>query len=259
MIKVIIGSADRRRERQFLRPLVAVRVVRELVTTPPGASSKEHCRTLGHHGVLFLDELPLFKMNVLESLRGPIEDKRVRIARSGGVVTYPCNFSLIGAMNPCPCGFLGDRSRPCTCSNFRLDAYSARLSGPLLDRIDMKIAMARVSPGSLLGLPDGESSQEIRCRVEEARRVQSERYNAPLSNAAAPTRLLAKHTGLSPAARQELSFSIEALHMSARAVDRTLRLARTIADLDGQDGIGARHLGEALMYRLDGAAERQVA
>lgn len=224
-----------------------------------GHRLKEHSVTLGHHGVLFLDEMPLFKMPVLESLRGPLEDKSVRLARSGGAVRYPCNFSLIGAMNPCPCGFLGDPTRPCKCSIVRLESYMGRLSGPLLDRIDMKIAMARVPASSLLGLPEGEPSDVIRARVEESRRIQNERYRGAACNASVPARVLAKHTQLPPAAKQELSLSVEALRLSARAVHRTLRLARTIADLAGSDSIQADHLAEALMYRMDAAADREVA
>jgi magnesium chelatase family protein len=214
---------------------------------------------LAHNGVLFLDELPLFKMPVLESLRGPLEDKCVKLARSGGVVRYPCNFSLIAAMNPCPCGFLGDRTKLCRCSDFRLELYAARLSGPLLDRIDMKIAMTRVPPSSLTGVPDGESSEVVRARVEAARALQTDRYKAPVCNAAIPSRVLNKHVHLPLSAREELTFSIEALGMSARAVDRTLRLARTIADLEGLESVSADHLGEALMYRMDISPERQVA
>lgn len=214
---------------------------------------------LAHNGILFLDELPLFKMAVLETLRGPLEDKCVKLARVAGSISYPCNFSLIAAMNPCPCGFLGDTFRECRCTSIRLESYTGKLSGPLLDRIDMKIGMARVATKSLLGLPEGESSEAIRARVEEARQIQTERYKSPMSNASVPPRILASHTSLPRAAREELSFSVEALRMSARAVDRTLRLARTIADLEGSDSITPDHLGEALTYRMESSAERQVA
>jgi magnesium chelatase family protein len=142
--------------------------------------------SLAHLGVLFLDEISLYRRDVLESLRGPLEDGVVRIARSGGVISYPCRFSLIGAMNPCPCGFRGDESRPCDCTGPEIQRYRSRLSGPLLDRFDMQVVMTRLTKKELLGPPEGESSATVRARVERARTVQAERYGSSIvTNASA--------------------------------------------------------------------------
>ena len=172
--------------------------------------------SLADHGVLFLDELTLYRRDVLESLRAPLEDGAVRIARSGGSISYPCRFCLIAAMNPCLCGYLGDSRRACKCSERDLQLYRARLSGPLLDRFDMQVAMLRLDNRVLLARAEGESSEEIRARVERARAVQATRYSSPLvTNASAPKN----------------------------------RLARTLADLDRRDEVDDEHVGEALSYR----------
>lgn len=210
--------------------------------------------SLAHHGVLFLDELTLYRTEVLESLRGPLEEGRVRIARAGGAICYPCRFSLIAAMNPCPCGYAGDSLRACRCSRHALDIYGAKLSGPLLDRFDIQISMARPSKGELLGPPRGESSEAVRRRVETARALQVERYGSTrTTNASASKRALEKACRLSAPARALVGLAVDSLALSGRGIDRVLRVARTLADLGGRDDVGEEQVGEAISYRtLDG-------
>jgi magnesium chelatase family protein len=207
--------------------------------------------SLAHLGVLFLDEISLYRRDVLESLRGPLEDGVVRIARSGGVITFPCRFSLVAAMNPCPCGFRGDPSRPCSCSGNEISRYRGRLSGPLLDRFDMQVPMTRLTKKELLGPPEGETSAVVRARVECARRMQAERYESPiLTNASAPRCQLDPKLLLDDSAHRDLSAAIDLLSLSGRGVDRLLRVARTVADLKGSDTITRVDLLNALSFRL---------
>jgi magnesium chelatase family protein len=207
--------------------------------------------SLAHLGVLFLDEISLYRRDVLESLRAPLEDGVVRIARSGGVITYPCRFALIGAMNPCPCGFRGDESRSCDCSGPEVARYRNRLSGPLLDRFDMQVVMTRLTKKELLGPPEGESSAMVRARVERARAMQAERYGSSVTtNASAPRGQLDSKLYLDDSATADLGAAIDALSMSGRGVDRLLRVARTVADLEGSDVITRQHLFSALSFRL---------
>jgi magnesium chelatase family protein len=207
--------------------------------------------SLAHHGVLFLDELTLFKVDALESLRGPLEDGTVRIARSGGVVTYPCKFSLVAAMNPCPCGYLGDTRRACRCSEHLLDLYNRKISGPLLDRFDLRVELSRLTKDELLGEDIGETSAAIRNRVELARQVQARRYGSHLvTNARVGEARLKEVTRLNAAARRELMFAIDNLQLTGRGVNRVRRLARTIADLRGDAEIDESHVTKALMFRF---------
>jgi magnesium chelatase family protein len=209
--------------------------------------------SLAHKGVLFLDELTLYKPSVLDALRGPLEDGAVRIARSGGAVRYPCRFSLIAAMNPCPCGFLGDSRRACKCPIFKLEHYLSRVSGPLLDRIDMQIGLTRVGRRELLGRPEGESSDIVRARVTEARERQTTRYDDPLAtNAGVRKRILESSLNLQPEGRAQLALAVDALSLSGRGVDRVLRVARTIADLRGSESVDADDIAEALVFRGGG-------
>lgn len=207
--------------------------------------------SLAHHGVLFLDELPLYRRDVLESLRGPIEDGSVRIARTTGTVAYPCRFSLVAAMNPCPCGYSSDERKPCRCTDLQKSRYLSRLSGPLLDRFDIQVEMSRLTKKQLLGEPDGETSAVVRERVEAARLVQHERYQSPIeTNAGVGRAVMDKTLSLTPRGRSELSALIDGMSLTGRAITRALRVARTIADLQGSESVGPDHVGEGVLLRL---------
>lgn len=204
--------------------------------------------TLAHRGVLFLDEFPEFPRAVLESLRQPIEDKIVTVSRVSGHLTFPANFMLVAARNPCPCGFYGDLERPCTCSPITLDRYRKKLSGPLLDRIDLCLTVPRTSFEDMEQTQGAESSSEIRKRVESARGIQKTR--GVVSNADIPAQKLRKLCPLPEKARSLLKKASRDFHLSPRAIHRTIRVARTIADLAGSTDITGGHLREALHYRL---------
>ncbi len=217
--------------------------------------------SLAHRGVLFLDELPEFGMRVLEVLRQPIEDKIVTISRAQGTLTFPANFMLIGAMNPCPCGYYGDPIKPCTCSSSTVTKYQKRISGPLLDRIDIHIEVPRVEYDKLSDRRQGEPSTSIQARVEAAREIQRRRFapTDPVSTPAAPLPVtcnsdmrpaeVRQHCSLDEAGRSLLKTAMSQLNLSARAYHRVLKLARTIADLAGAEQIAPQHLAEALQYR----------
>jgi len=206
---------------------------------------------LAHHGVLFLDELPEFRRNVLEVLRQPLEDGFVTIARALTSVTYPAQFMLVAAMNPCPCGYLGARERACSCHDKQILAYRSRISGPLLDRIDIHIEVDTVDWEALRRPGGGENSAAIRDRVVRARQTQIARY-ADLgltANGQMPGRLLTKYCPLDAASANMLEVAVRQLGLSARAHDRVLRLARTIADLENSIAVQSVHLAEAIQYR----------
>ncbi|MDQ3963244.1 MAG: YifB family Mg chelatase-like AAA ATPase [Actinomycetota bacterium] len=207
--------------------------------------------SLAHHGVLFLDELSLFRRDALEGLRGPTEDKIVRLARSGGAVTYPANFSLIAAMNPCPCGYRDDEKRPCRCSALQLKLHWAKLSGPLMDRFDMQVFVKRLSRSQLLGKGEAETSTTVRSRVEKARLIQTERYgSATLTNASISNRELKRRSELSRTGRELLGNAVDKEGLTGRGVSRVLRVARTLADLGGGGPVLDEHVGLALGFRL---------
>ena len=207
--------------------------------------------TLANHGVLFLDELTLFKPDSLEALRGPMEDGRIRLARSAGVVSFPCRFSLVAAMNPCPCGYLNDPLKECRCSDMDLARYDRKLSGPLVDRIDLEIETARLTKEELLGPPDGESSELVRARVERARQLQTERYGSPRdTNGSVGRERLLAGLHLTEGGWAEIGFAFERCALSGRATDRVLRVARTIADLDEREEVTAHDIIDALGMRV---------
>lgn len=202
--------------------------------------------SLAHQGVLFLDELPEFPRGVLEQLRQPLEEGSVTIARSNGTLTFPARLMLVTAMNPCPCGFYGDSTRECRCTPGIIQRYLAKVSGPLLDRIDLHIEVPAVPYKELRGKSDGQSSATIRERVEAAREIQRQRgfYNAQI-----PVAQLRTYCALDDTGERTLEMAVRRMNLSARAHDRLLRVARTIADLDRSPGVAAKHLAEAVQFR----------
>jgi magnesium chelatase family protein len=209
--------------------------------------------SLSHRGVLFLDELPEFHRNVLEVLRQPLEDGTVTISRAAMSVTFPSQFMLVAAMNPCPCGFHGDSKNECRCSPIQIQRYRNKISGPLLDRIDIHLEVPAVRYQDLASAPRGETSATIRERVVQGRRIQQARFKGIKGvhcNADMRSRDLAKFARLDAEAEQILKMAITQLNFSARAYDRILKVARTIADLDGgADIIQTQHVSEAIQYR----------
>lgn len=208
--------------------------------------------SLSHYGVLFLDEFPEFSKTSLEALRQPLEDKVVHISRVSGSYTYPADFMLLAAMNPCPCGYYGtDGGQQCNCTPHKINRYVNKISGPLMDRIDIIVETSAVKYKDLTDNRGAESSSEIRKRVEKAREVQLERYkktkylfNSQLNGAA-----INKYCCLSSPAQQLMNIAFHKMNLSARGYSRILKVARTIADLDGEDIICEKHLAEALQYR----------
>jgi magnesium chelatase family protein len=207
--------------------------------------------SLAHHGVLFLDELPEFRRGVLEVLRQPLEDGQVTISRSAGKITLPCSFMLVAAMNPCPCGHLGDSRHRCRCTPAQIQNYRARVSGPLLDRIDLHVEAPALSVAEMRTVAPGETSAAMRERVLAARERQTARFGGSKSNVNSRMahRLIRKHCALDSELGDLLQNAMEKLNLSARAYDRILKVSRTIADLAGTEAIAAPHLLEAIQYR----------
>lgn len=217
-----------------------------------GTNPKPGEITLAHHGVLFLDEMTEFSRFVLENLRQPLEDGEVCISRVNNTVKYPADFILVGAMNPCPCGFLGDSQKQCTCSEYQIQKYRSKLSGPLLDRIDIQIEVSRLSPDELLNSKqENESSTEIRKRVVKARQIQINRYKnySILTNSQLNSKLIKQFCKLDKPCEEFLKLAIVKFQLSGRAYDRILKLARTIADLNNSENITQKHISQALQYR----------
>lgn len=207
--------------------------------------------SLSHYGVLFLDELPEFNKNTLEVLRGPLEDKLVSVSRVNASFTYPCNFMFIASMNPCPCGYYGSKDKECTCTPTMIQKYMGKISGPLLDRIDIHIEVQPVKYEKLDSTRKEENSEEIRKRVNRARNIQKERYKQEgiFSNADLTPRLVEKYCKLEETSKKLLKNAFETLGLSARAHGRILKVARTIADLEGSEQIEKEHIAEAIQYR----------
>ncbi len=209
--------------------------------------------TLAHRGVLFLDEFPEFDKRVIESLRQPLEDNIVSISRAKGSATFPSNFILVAAMNPCPCGNTGSRTKVCICKPSDLDRYRRKLSGPIMDRIDLWVSVGDIDYKKLGDAPTGEESKVIKSRVEKARHVQKERFTQSGMHVRTNSEMNVKHlenlAPLSASVRAVLDQSAEALGLSARAYHRVIKIARTIADLDGSPDIKESHILEAIQYR----------
>jgi magnesium chelatase family protein len=207
--------------------------------------------SLAHHGVLFLDELPEFRRSTLEVLRQPLEEGTVTISRAATALTYPARFMLVAAMNPCPCGFYGDLKRTCTCTPKQINHYRSRISGPLLDRIDIQVQVPAVPYRDLAAPAEGEGSAAVRGQVVAAREVQALRFTKTrlYANAHMPPRLVKQHCAPGPEAQRLLEAALERLGLSARAYHRILKIARTIADLEGEAAIGPAHVAEAIQYR----------
>lgn len=207
--------------------------------------------SLAHNGVLFLDELPEFKRDVLEVMRQPLEDGIVTISRVNATLSYPCNLMLVASMNPCKCGYLGDSTRNCTCSEGDINRYRSRISGPLLDRIDIQVQVENVKYDDLSSIKKGEDSRSIKERVNKARAIQLERYKdlKIYSNSQLDAGLLQQFCVLGDRENSILKAAFDNLGLSARAHSRILKVARTIADLDNSEKITASHLAEAIQYR----------
>lgn len=207
--------------------------------------------SLAHNGVLFLDELPEFNKNTLEVLRGPLEDGIVTIARVNATISYPCNFMLVASMNPCPCGFYGSKERECTCTTQAIQKYMGKISGPLLDRIDIQVEVTPVKYEKLQNEKEVETSEEIKIRVDKARKIQRERYQKLdiYSNSELTPKLMEKYCKLDKEGKQILQKAFDNLGLSARAHGRILKVARTIADLDEKENIEISHIAEAIQYR----------
>ena len=216
-----------------------------------GTNPKPGEISLSHNGVLFMDELPEFRRDALEAMRQPLEDGEVTITRAGGTATYPCSVMLVASMNPCPCGYYGDRNRECTCTQSQILKYMGKISGPLLDRIDLHIEVPSVKYDELETKEKGESSAEIKVRVDKARKVQTERYKdaGVYSNSQLTPELMNRYCALGDEANALLRQAFESLGLSARAHNRILKVARTIADLAGSQNIEVEHIAEAIQYR----------
>ncbi|OGP24697.1 MAG: ATP-dependent protease [Deltaproteobacteria bacterium GWB2_55_19] len=206
--------------------------------------------SLAHNGVLFLDELPEFRRNVLEAMRQPLEDGKVSISRALVSIAYPSEFMLVAAMNPCPCGFLGDSQKECVCTPLQVRQYRGRISGPLLDRIDIHCEVPAVRYREMAAAGKGETSGAVKERVDKARKTQASRFKGSVaSNSRMSTRLVKRHCELPPDAARLVETAVERLGLSARAYTRILKVARTIADIEGEEGIRTQHISEAIQYR----------
>lgn len=217
-----------------------------------GSSPRPGEVSLSHNGVLFLDELPEFKRDVIEVLRQPIEDRQITIARASMSVTYPSNLMLVAAMNPCPCGYYGDPRHECTCTREEIIRYRSRISGPLMDRIDIHVDVPAVPFTDLARRMPAESSERIRQRVQKAQHIQQQRFAETMArfNSEMGTRDIDMFCKVNNTSMDLLQTAVDKLGLSARAYERILKVARTIADLDGAPGLQTRHVAEAISYRV---------
>lgn len=207
--------------------------------------------SLAHNGVLFLDELTEFSKSTLELMRGPLEDGVVNVTRVNASLTYPCNFMLIASMNPCPCGYYGAKDKTCNCTEAQINRYINKISGPMLDRIDIHIEVEAVDYEKLESSKKGEASEEIRGRVNRARQIAQERYKefGIYSNSELTPRLIERYCALGSNEKEILKKAFDKMGFSARAYGRILKVARTIADLDEKENIEVKHIAEAIKYR----------
>ena len=219
--------------------------------TGGGANSKPGEISLAHNGVLFLDEFPEYSRHTIETLRQPLEDGVITVARANATITYPANFTLIASMNPCPCGNYGSKDRECKCSASQITKYLSKLSGPIMDRIDLHIEVENVTYDQLKSQEQEETSTQIKERVDKAREIQLKRFanDKNFFNSKMSVAQTKKYCKLDQSGEQILRNAFEKLKLSARAHDRLLRVARTIADLEGEENILARHIAEAISYR----------
>lgn len=209
--------------------------------------------SLAHRGILFLDELPEYSRQVLETLRQPLEDNEIHIARTEGKVVFPSNFTLVATQNPCPCGFYGDKTRECTCSPHQINQYSRKLSGPLMDRIDLSVTVSRIDNSQLISRPAGkrDQTQKMTENVKKARSIQMERFNDPAKlNSDMNNRDISKHANLRPAAIALFDKASSELKLSSRSYVKLIKVSRTIADLESSEMIEPQHIAEAIQYRF---------
>jgi len=245
---LLVGQSGIVRARPFRFPH---HTISQIALVGGGALAKPGEISLAHHGVLFLDEMPEFSRSAIEVLRQPLEEGAVTIARAAGTFTYPARFQLVASMNPCPCGYRGTRSVECRCDDAAVAKYVGKLSGPLLDRIDLQIEIARVPFDDMVRYDGAEHSDTIRERVVAARERQRRRFDgtALTCNAEIPGNAMRRHCALNEPAMRLLAHASAKRQFSARALDRIARVARTIADLAGDDAIRAEHVAEAIQYR----------
>jgi magnesium chelatase family protein len=217
--------------------------------------------SLAHYGVLFLDELTEFRRDAIEALRQPLEDGRIVVTRAAGSIAFPARFTLVAAANPCPCGFADDPRRGCRCREDQVLRYRQKLSGPLLDRIDLRLTIPRLTKDELLGASTGERSEIVRARVVDARERQRIRYRelGITCNAHLPGPVARRVTQLAGDAERLLGRAVETMALTGRGFDRIVKVARTVADLDGAEGVAAAHVAEALAYRTAFEADGALA
>ncbi|GET26885.1 YifB family Mg chelatase-like AAA ATPase [Prolixibacter sp. NT017] len=251
-IHSVVGKIDKETSLMTMRPFRSPHhTISDVALVGGGTFPQPGEISLAHNGVLFLDELPEFKRTVLEVMRQPLEDRVISISRARFAVEYPASFMLVASMNPCPCGYYNHPTKPCVCAPGMVQKYLNRISGPLLDRIDIHLEVVPVPFNKLSELRTGEPSEKIRERVIQARNIQAERFRGTeiYANAQMSSRMLRKYCNPDAAGNQLLKNAMEKRGLSARAYDRILKVARTIADLEGSDNISAEHLGEAIQYR----------